>query len=145
MQSKYLKKYLWRSSFLVADCQPAAFSRVPWGFYLIKKFVKIVFRRFHSLVKTSGNEIVPISKNELLQRYFSRILTENFPWQLSEQRFIRHLFFQDISVTASELCLAQLDHSLYCLKFPSSVVFTPVIKFNFHNGWFEHRKEVLAS
>ena len=39
---KIFEKYLQRSSFLVG-WQSATFSRVPWGFYLTKKFVKIVF------------------------------------------------------------------------------------------------------
>ena len=62
------------------------------------------------------------TKNELLERYFSRILTENFPWQFSEQLFIRISFFQNISVAASELCLAQQDYSLHCVFNSPSVI-----------------------
>ena len=61
----------------VAGRQSATFSRVPWGFYLI----------------FPGTRLCNFTKNELFQRHFSRILTENFPWQLSEQLFIKTFFF----------------------------------------------------
>ena len=81
-----------------------------------------VFRRFLSLIKTSGTRLCNFTKNKFLQIYFSRILTRNFHWQLSEQLFIRTSFFRNISVAASKLCLVQLDYSLYCVfNFPSVV------------------------
>ena len=54
--------------------------------------------------------------------YFSRILTENFPWQLSKQLLIRTFFFQEhlcgcfwTLITSTR----QLDYSLYCVfSFP---------------------------
>ena len=82
-----MKKFIFSK---VEGWQSATFSRIPWGFYLIKTIVKIVFCRFLSWVKTSGNVIVQLYRNDLLQRYFSSILTENFPWQ-----FIRTSFFPE--------------------------------------------------
>ena len=80
----------------VAGWQSATFSHVPWGFYVIKKFVKIVFfASFFLRQKVPGTRLCNFNKNELLQRYFSRILTENLPWQLSEQLFIRTSFFPE--------------------------------------------------
>ena len=83
-------------------------------------FVKIVFfTGFVLRQKLLGTRLSNFTKNELLQRYFSRILTENFPWQLSEQLFIGTSFFPGHLVAASELCLAQLDYSLCCIfNFP---------------------------
>ena len=88
------------------------------------------------------------ARNELFQRYFSRILTENFPWQLSQQLFIRTSFFQ------GHLCgcfrtLFTSTRLLFYIVFLISpiccfVMFTPVIKFNSCNGWFEHCIEVLG-
>ena len=139
-----------KSSFLVklqADSLHF-FSRVPWGFYHKKKCVKIVFfAGFILRQKRRGRRLCDFIKNELLQRYFSRILIENFPWQLSEQLFIRRSFFQNISVAASELCLAPLDYSLYhVFNFPRLLfcLVYPRHRVQLHNGWFERRKEVLG-
>ena len=74
-------------------------------------------------------------------------MTENFPWQLSEQLFIRTSFFPGQlcgcfrTLFSSTRLLFLLCFYFYICCF---VVFIPVIKFNFHNGWFEHRKEVLG-
>ena len=95
-----MKKFIFSK---VAGWQFANLSHIPWGFYLIKKFVKIVF--------------------------------------------FASFFIQDISVAACKLCLAQLDYSLHVFLISPVccfVMFTPIIKFKFHNGRFEHCKEVLG-
>ena len=54
-----------------------------------------VFCGFFLRLKLPGTRLCNFTKNELLQRYFSRILTENFPKQLSEKLFIRTSFFPE--------------------------------------------------
>ena len=90
---KILEKYLWRSSFLVK-----LHNLVPGSFYLRKKPVKKTIFRFLYYVTTSGNatescrlSACNFTKNELLHRYFSRILTANF----------RTPIFQNISQVAA--------------------------------------------
>ena len=93
---RLMKKFIFSK---VAGWQSATFSRVLWGFYLIKTFVKIVFfAGFFFRLKRPGTWLSNFTRNDFLQRYFSRILTENFRWQLSEQLFIRTSFFSKISM-----------------------------------------------
>ena len=76
-------------------------------------------------------------KTKLLQRSFSRILTENSPKQLSKQLFMGTSFFpghlcgcfQTLFRSTRLLFFVFLISPVCCF-----VVFTPIIKFNFHNG-----------
>ena len=72
-----------------------------------------VIRQFFLSKKIRERDCATLTKNDLLQRFFGRILTENIPWHLSEQLLIRTSLFQNISVAASERCLIQLDY--YCV------------------------------
>ena len=142
-----MKKFIFSK---VAGWQSATFSRVPWGFYQTKKCVKIeFFAGFILRQKRPGRRLCDFIKNEL-QRYFSRIFTENFPWQLSEQLFIRTSSFPGhlCGCFRTLFSSSQIGCILFVVFLISPVccfvMFTPIIKYNFHKDWFEHRKKVLG-
>ena len=85
----------------------------------------------------------------VLENRCSEIYSQN-PWKIPMKKFI-------FSKVACWLCatFSYIPWGFYlikkfvkiCFKFPPVccfVMFTPAIKFNFNNGWFEHRKVLLG-
>ena len=79
---------------------------------------KSFFSSFFLRWKLPRTRLCNFTKSELLQRYFSRILTENFPWQLSKQLFIRTSFFS--------------EHLFGCFRYFSSTRLPFILSFQFH-------------
>ena len=111
-------------------------------------FVKILFSCcFFFLGKNFWErDCATLLKMKFLKYIFQGFWLKISPGNFQNSCLLKHLFFQNISVAASKLCLAQLDYALYCVFNPPCcfVVFTLVIKFNFRNGWFKHCKAVLG-
>ena len=80
-----MKKFIFSK---VAGWQSATFSRIPWGFYLIKTIVKIVFCRFLSWVKTSGNVIVQLYQKRSSSKIFFKYFDWKFPLAVYQNIFL---------------------------------------------------------
>ena len=86
-----MKKFIFSK---VAGWQSATFSPIPWGFYLIKKFVKIVFFvGFFLRLKLQGMSLCNFTKKELLQRYF---FDWKFPLATFRTAVYKNIFFSRI-------------------------------------------------
>ena len=90
-----MKKFIFSK---VAGWQSATFSRVPWGFYLIKKFVKIVF----SLVSFLGENFWEWDCATLLKTNFFKDIFRGFWLKVSLATFrtavYKNIFFSRTSL-----------------------------------------------
>ena len=119
---KILEKYLWRSSFLVT-CRLTVrnFQSHSLRFLPNKEICQnCVFRWFFSYVKNfRERDCATLLKTNFFKDIFQGFWLKISPGNFQNSCLWEHLFFKNISMAASELCLPQLDYSLHCVfNFP---------------------------
>ena len=109
---KILEKYLWRSSFSV--------QLFTLRFLPNKEICENCFSPVSFLGKNfQERDCATLLKTNFFKDIFQGFWLKISPGIFQNSCLWEHLFFKNISMAASELCLPQLDYSLHCVfNFP---------------------------